>query len=33
MVGRETSPKATFGTFGIGHDQHRGLAHNLGSAE
>jgi len=33
MVGRETSPKAIFGTLGIYRDQDRGLAHNCGGAQ
>jgi hypothetical protein len=33
MVGRETDPKAVVGASGIGRDQHRGLAHDHGSAQ
>jgi Family of unknown function (DUF5317) len=33
MVGHETSPKAIFGTSGIGRDQCRGLAHTPVSAQ
>jgi Family of unknown function (DUF5317) len=33
MVGRETDPKAIVGASGIGRDQHRGLAHDHGSAQ